>query len=78
MNHEKYNAVGKDDIAALERNGCQADDWSQVFVSSKFDPTRFHHVSFGGTIKLALQQGEIAVSGSRKKMWYLQRHATKR
>ncbi len=48
-----------DEIAALERQGCTAQDWRRVLVSDDFDPDRIRRVRFEGTVRLGAFTGRL-------------------
>ncbi|PTN09412.1 DUF4954 family protein [Mangrovibacterium marinum] len=67
MNEHQYRSLRTEEIEQLTKQNCQAEDWSRIFVSDEFDPTRFMSVQFSGTIYLGSQTGEIELYGGVKK-----------
>ncbi len=47
-----YRKLKKEEIAALEANGCSADSWSGVTVSDQFKPESIHNVWFSGKVEI--------------------------
>ena len=46
--------LSKIEIAQLQAQGCQAEDWGQILVQDPFDGSRFRNVSFSGTVELGV------------------------
>jgi len=47
----KYRNLTKNEIAVLEKQGCIADDWSNITVKSGFEPDTIRNVSLQATLK---------------------------
>lgn len=58
-----YRALSRAEIAALERNGCAAADWSKVEVKQRFNPERVKHVVFDGQVKMGALEGTVSFAG---------------
>jgi hypothetical protein len=48
----KYRNLTKNEIAVLEKQGCIADNWSNITVKSGFEPDTIRNVMFAGDIKI--------------------------
>lgn len=48
----KYRKLHSEEIAALERQGCSAEDWNSVEVSEGFSTEHVIHATFSGIIRL--------------------------
>ncbi|MBP7263654.1 MAG: DUF4954 family protein [Spirochaetia bacterium] len=48
----EYRRLGADEIAALERNGNRAVDWSTVLVSDRFDAGLVRNSEFAGLVRI--------------------------
>ncbi|MDE3257477.1 MAG: DUF4954 family protein [Gemmatimonadota bacterium] len=59
-----YRALSRDEVAAMERNGCACQDWSKVEVKHGFNPDRVKRVGFYGQIKLGTQEGTVSFAGA--------------
>ncbi len=58
----------EEEIAALEQNGCQAEDWTRIVVDDDFHADRLHRVTMYGDITLGKFDGYMEVSkGFNKK-----------
>ena len=58
----------EEEIAALEQNGCQAEDWTRIMVDDDFRTDRLHHVTMYGDVTLGKFDGHMEVSkGFNKK-----------
>ena len=47
-----YRQLSKNEIEALQRQSCEAEDWTKVLVKDGFDPAFVKNVSFSGNIRL--------------------------
>lgn len=56
---EDLRSLTLDEIAALERNGCTAEDWNDIRVAEDFTPERISNVSFYGTVCLGVFDKQI-------------------
>ena len=59
-----YRALSRDEVAAMERNGCACPDWSTVEVKRGFNPDRVKRVGFYGQVKLGTQEGTVSFAGA--------------
>ena len=58
----------EEEIATLEQNGCQAEDWTRIVVDDDFHADRLHRVTMYGDITLGKFDGYMEVSkGFNKK-----------
>lgn len=58
----------EEEIATLEQNGCQAEDWTRIVVDDDFHADRLHRVTMYGDITLGKFDGQMEVSkGFNKK-----------
>ena len=60
MNKRKLSKI---EIAQLQAQECQAEDWGQILVQDPFDGSRFRNVSFSGTVELGVFSKKAALSG---------------
>ena len=49
-----YRLLTDEEIALLEDNGCQAENWEAITVAEDFKPTYVHNVAFYGDVQLAI------------------------
>ncbi len=49
------------EIAVLEKNGCQAENWNWIEVGDNFDPGRVRNVSFGGEVEIGNNTATLKV-----------------
>ena len=64
MNETSVNAMRPltlEEIAELERHGCEAEDWSNVLVADDFIPDNIFNTSFYGDVRLGVFDGLIDV-----------------
>ncbi len=59
---ENYRLLNAEEIAILETNGCQAEDWTAINVSEDFNPIYVKNVNFYGEVNLGCFQKNIEVS----------------
>lgn len=59
---EKRNLTG-DEIAALQSNGCESEDWARIFVPVEFDPGRVVRSRFSGDVVIGNLAGRVALEG---------------
>ncbi|MCI6161827.1 MAG: DUF4954 family protein, partial [Prevotella sp.] len=59
---ENYRLLNTEEIAILETNGCQAEDWTAINVSEDFNPIYVKNVNFYGEVNLGCFQKNIEVS----------------
>ena len=50
--NDDFRPVTPEEVAALESNGCTAEDWSRVLAKDGFDPSRVHDAAFSGTCRI--------------------------
>ncbi len=67
MDQCKYFQIEEKEISVLENNRCQAEKWSNVLVSQRFDPKRVRDAVFEGQVKIGALDGEIEMPDSSKK-----------
>lgn len=53
--------LSRDEIAALEKKGCRAEDWNSVTVTESFRPVGMHRVNFSGKVELGGFSGTITL-----------------
>lgn len=58
-----YRSLSGAEVAALQRNGCAAADWSMVEVKHGFDPGRVKNAVFGGRVRLGVLEGTVSFAG---------------
>ncbi|MHC4396562.1 MAG: DUF4954 family protein [Planctomycetota bacterium] len=56
---KSYKALAKEQIKALETNGCTAEDWKRVFVADGFDPARVRNTDLLGQVNLGNLTGKV-------------------
>lgn len=62
-----HRSLSVEEIDAMERQGCQAQDWTRVSVSEGFDTAYIRNVTFGGDVALGLFDGFVeAAEGVRR------------
>ena len=49
-----YRSLTVDEIAILERRGCRADDWSNIYVADDFDANYISNVTFSGIVNMGV------------------------
>ena len=49
-----YRSLTVDEIAILERRGCRADDWSNIYVADDFDANYISNVTFAGIVNMGV------------------------
>lgn len=54
------------EIAALQAQNCEAENWTDISVADKFEPTYIHDVRFSGKIKLGTFEKEFLLPGGLK------------
>ena len=57
-----YRLLTDEEIALLEDNGCQAENWEAITVAEDFKPTYVHNVAFYGDVQLGVFEKNIEVS----------------
>ncbi len=62
-----FRPVTPDEIAALEANGCSAEDWGRVLVKPGFDPSRVRDAAFSGTCRLGVFSAFFDLPGGVRK-----------
>lgn len=62
----------RSEIAVLEKNGCQAENWSRIKVDAGFDPDRVRGVYFAGDVEIGNLSAtvEIKAAGVKKSGLY--------
>lgn len=55
------------EIERLKRQHCTADDWNNILVTDRFNPTYIKHVNFSGKIELGVFEKEFCLPGGLKK-----------
>ncbi len=51
------------EIASLQLNGCESDDWTQIRVPENFNPTRIERTRFSGEVELGTLDGKFVLEG---------------
>lgn len=59
----QYRKLSSDEIAALQRQGCTAEDWSQIEVSDAFMPDHIFRTVFSGKVRLGSFKGSFTLPG---------------
>ncbi|MEE9212913.1 MAG: DUF4954 family protein, partial [Phycisphaeraceae bacterium] len=62
-----YIALTDEQVRALERRGCVAEDWSQVQVAGGLDPARVRDTCFAGEVRLGTLTGSVATDAGLAK-----------
>ena len=57
-----YRFLTRDEIDVLEKNACQAEDWTRVRVTEGFHPDYMHRVMLYGDIAIGAFDRQIEVS----------------
>jgi len=57
----------QDEIEALKRQCCVAEDWNTVFVAERFEVDYVNNVRFSGRVELGVFDSEIVFSGAIKR-----------
>lgn len=53
-----YRSLSIGEIRGLEAAGCRSNSWGSIFVKDPFDAGRIQNVTFSGTVRLGLLDGE--------------------
>ncbi len=56
-----YRSLTSDEIEALKKNGCWAEDWTSVNVTEDFEPERLSHVRMYGEVNIGDLCGDLEV-----------------
>jgi len=56
-----YRKITDKEISLLEKNGCHAEDWSNIMVKPGFIADQVRNVTFGGQVKLGIFSEKIEV-----------------
>lgn len=59
---KKYRNLTDAEIAVMQANGCQAEDWTQITVAKGFDPAACKRVTFYGQAKIGSTSGTVEVT----------------
>jgi hypothetical protein len=62
-----YQALSEQQITALRQQGCTAEAWAQVQVTSGFVTDRVRNVHFRGDVRLTDNSGQLVVDNSMSK-----------
>lgn len=63
----KYRNLSTQEITILEKQGCKADDWSNIVVHERFMPDFVHSVTFSGKIRLGVLEDDFVLPGGLKR-----------
>ena len=63
---ERYRALTRDELAALAKNGCTAEDFGLIRVADGFDATRVRNVHFVGTNEIGRLDESVPLAGDMK------------
>ncbi len=58
---DDYRSLTEEEISTLERQGCQAEDWTAINVSENFSTTYIRNVKFYGEVNLGVFEKNINV-----------------
>lgn len=58
-----YRNLIADEVSALQRSGCMAEDWKTVYVEEPFLPSRVHDCSFMGEVRIGAMGDGYATYG---------------
>ncbi|HOI49217.1 MAG TPA: DUF4954 family protein, partial [Prolixibacteraceae bacterium] len=64
---EMFRNLFPEEIDLLQRQGCAASCWDDVWVAAGFDPLRVKNVTFSGVNYLGRFSGEVDFPGGVKK-----------
>lgn len=64
---DEVRKLQPEEIAALQLNGCSAENWETVLVASPFFPEYVNHTRFSGTVVLGRFEKEFTFSGGMKR-----------
>lgn len=64
LNYRPLDAAA---IAALEHQGCTADNWAEVRFADHADVARVRHTTFSGTVCIGRLNGEFSLPGGMKR-----------
>ncbi len=64
---EKIRNLQPEEIATLQSQGCQAEDWNNILVPLSFDTRYINKVNFSGTVILGVFEKEFTLPGGVKK-----------
>lgn len=62
-----YRSLSNEEIKALELNNCSHENWSQVFVKSRFVPNYIKNTQFSGDIYIGVLEKNFLLTGGLKK-----------
>jgi len=62
----EYRKLSKEEISGLEKQGCIADDWSNIEVGDSFDTKNIYYVAFIGICRLGNFNSTIDDAGNTK------------
>lgn len=60
---KKFRKLTAEEIASLERQFCEAEDWQQVEVGDRFTTDHIFHTRFSGLVRLGAFDTEFVLSG---------------
>ncbi len=63
----EFRKLSKEEITALTRQGCSAEDWNTVLVKEEFNPERIRNVAFSGKIKVGKVEGTLDMGNAIQK-----------
>ena len=63
----KYRNLTNEETAALQRQGCVAEDWNAVLVSDGFSTDHIFRTSFSGQVRLGRTDREFTLPGGLKR-----------
>jgi len=59
----EYRNLTESEIAALQTQGCETEDWRKVLVADPFDSSRVRRVRFSGEVRVGILSGTVTLTG---------------
>jgi hypothetical protein len=63
----EFRKLSKEEITALTRQGCIAEDWNTVLVKEEFNPERIKNVTFSGHVSIGKVDGTLDMGNDIQK-----------
>ena len=63
---QNFRDLSHEEIKTLENNGCTAEGWQSVKVSTDFDVERVRDTAFFGTILIGSNSSQVTIDGLKR------------
>ena len=60
---QEYRTLSLPEVEILKQQGCDAEDWDQIFVSNLFSPENVRNAQFSGYVRIGDNSGKVEFSG---------------